>query len=302
MPTNTSAKGLYAAIFSSLLSSLGIVIQAEAIKLLGPLTVCAGASLFGSLILLTLLFLRGEYPDLALLRRHLASLISLTILRGVVGALLFVYALSLTPSIKAMFFTKAEPYLVIFWSWLLGRGGIARREGVLLVLHIAAAVVLSTSGRLSFERAQLGDLLILLALACSSLSYIVGKSVTQAIGAKLTNALTQLFSAVLLLPAAIYLAPPGAWNFVSLGWAYLWLQVLMFNIIALTLWFYAIKTIDGWIVSALRAVGPLAAAPFAWYLFDQSLTPLQLAAGGVVLATSAAIARQHIISKAKVTL
>ena len=297
-----ASSGIYAAIVSSILSSVGIVIHAETVRLLGPLAVCAFASLLGSALLFAYFRLTNTLPSQSELKENFKSLLILTVLRSVAGALLFVYALSLTSSIKAMFFTKAEPYFVVFWSWLFGRGGLSRKHILLLLLHVAAAITLSTGGDLSLGKGQLGDLFVLAAMACSSLSYIVGKDVTRRIGARVTNAVTQLFGAVMLIPFALVLTPDSAWDISNPGWALLVLQVLMFNIIALTLWFYAIKSVDGWVVSALRAVGPLVAAPIAWVFFGQSLSALQVAAGALVLSTSALIAREHLVNTSKAAL
>ena len=74
----------------------------------------------------------------------------------------------------------------------------------------------------------------------------------------------------------------------------------MFQVIGLTLWFVALKFMQGWIVSALRAVGPVIAAPFAFLFFGQSLSCFQVGGAVLVLATSALIAREHVSQKTKV--
>jgi probable blue pigment (indigoidine) exporter len=54
----------------------------------------------------------------------------------------------------------------------------------------------------------------------------------------------------------------------------------------MTLWYWALERLDGWLVSALRAVGPVLAAPVAWIFFEQKLSPLQILGAAIVLLTA----------------
>jgi probable blue pigment (indigoidine) exporter len=101
---------------------------------------------------------------------------------------------------------------------------------------------------------------------------------------------------LILLPFAFLFSPTLAWTS-AIGWNYLIGYVIMFNVIGLTLWFAALKTVKGWIVSALRALGPIAGMPVAFLLFGETLTPIQIVGAAVVLATSFLIAREHKVHK-----
>jgi probable blue pigment (indigoidine) exporter len=99
---------------------------------------------------------------------------------------------------------------------------------------------------------------------------------------------------LVVLPLALAVSPLSSWNVFSLGWTYLIAFVLLFNVVGLTMWFASLKTVRGWMVSALRAIGPIAGAPFAWLLFGEILSPVQIIGALIVVSTSAIIAREHI--------
>ena len=65
----------------------------------------------------------------------------------------------------------------------------------------------------------------------------------------------------------------------------------------MTMWLASLKSVKGWIVSALRAIGPIAGVPVAWLLFGEILTPIQILGGIIVLITSVVIAKEHLRRK-----
>ena len=123
-------------------------------------------------------------------------------------------------------------------------------------------------------------------------SYFYGKKLSKKIGAMTTNGIAQFVGGLLLLPLMLLITPQG--QLVSeTGWFYLISYVLLFNVIGLTLWYFSLKTVRPWIVSSLRAIGPLAGAPLAFILFGDVLTSIQLVGAVVVLASSSAIVYEH---------
>jgi len=293
---------LWPAILSSVFSSLSVIFQIKSIQYLSPYVVASLALIIGALFFFVGFLVTKQFPKISLLRANLFSLVALIVLRCLAGNFLFVYSLSLTTGIKAMFFTKAEPYFVLFWYWILKKGSVKGKHIALLLLHVVGAIFLSTGGNFHLGKDQLGDGLILVAMACSSLSYFYGMDASHALGARATNAITQFCGGLILLPIALLYATPENWSLASPGWAYLAIHILLFNIIALTLWFKALRSIDAWIVSALRAIGPVVAAPLAWVFLGEVLNPIQIIAAVVVLLTSALIAREHIIASTRVNL
>lgn len=221
----------------------------------------------------------------------------MTLLRPLLGQLILVYGLSLTTGIKAIFFTKSEPYFVLFWHWLLKREKVKPKYLILLLFHIVGAVILSTGGKFILNKPQVGDLLIILAIGFFSLSYSYGKILANNIGPQASNAITLGIAGIFLLPLTLIFNPFPFPSQHPTGWLYLLIWVLLFNVIGLTFWFSSLKSVAPWIVSALRSIGPLVGAPVAYFVFGESLSFLQTLGGAIVLFTSFLIAREHLRSR-----
>lgn len=278
-------KGLLFAIISPLVSGIATILLGGAAKLLHPLVILSLAPLIGGVLLAFFLLSRGEKFKVKELKQNSKELFLLITVRQVIGWIPFVVALTFTDAIKAIFLTKVEPYFVLFWHWLIKKEPVKPRHVFLLAVHVSGAILLSTGGRFALGKAQLGDLFIVVSMATSSLSYIWATSLARKIGAIKTNSFMLLVAGLVFLPLAFIISPVSGWvNFT--GWVYLVGYAVLFSTIGLSLWFISLKSVRGWIVSALRALSPLFAVPFAYFLFGQTLSAVQILGGIVVLATS----------------
>ncbi len=273
-----------------MLSSLGWIFQGVAVLALTPLVVASVQGILAGVIYLIHLRWTGAKIPRALIRENARDLIEFTFLRSFLASILFCYALQTTDAIKIMFFTKLEPYFVIFWTWLLLGQKVSRYHGVLLAVHIWGAILLSTGARFNLTQSQWGDLMVVGAEAILSYSYLHAARLSKSLGAVHTNGISGLASGLALLPLAIFTAPLAAWNIFTIGWLNLVIVVLLFNVFALTLWYAALRHIEPWLVSALRAVGPVLAAPLAWIFLGERLSSVQIGGAAIVLLTSALLA------------
>ena len=286
--------GLLLAILSPILSSIATIFQSGASKLLTPVFIASVGSIIGGIILFFILLITGKLPSVQKIKENKFDLTSMTVLRFILGALIFAWALSLTTGIKAIFFTKVEPYFVLLWFWLIQKGEVKKIHVLLLGVHIIGAILLSSGGILEFGIGQLGDVLVIIAMGLFSLSYIPGQRLSSNMGARQSSLITMGVGGLVILPFAILFAPVTSWNVFSIGWTYMLAWIILFNVIALTMWFASLKSVKGWMVSALRAIGPIAGAPVAWLLLGEILTPLQIIGGAIVLFTSVMIAKEHL--------
>lgn len=287
------------AVISPFFSSIATIFSAQATKELTPLIVTSIGGLVGSFILFSILLLRKSKIDYELTKKKYREILILTILRPLLGALVLAIGLSLTTGIKAIFFTKTEPYFVLFWYWILKKEKAKIGYLILLAIHIIGAIILSTGGNFAVNKPQIGDFLIILAMGFFSLSYFYSKNLSHSIGAQFSNAVTLGIAGIILLPFTFFVKPFVYSNFEPIGWLHLLIYVVLFNVIGLTLWFSSLKTVPGWIVSALRALGPILGAPIAYLVFKETLSTLQILGGTVVLLTSFLIAREHLKNSPK---
>lgn len=286
----TRRSAIFFAILSSMLSSLGWIFQGTAVLALGGMVVAAVQGLLAGVIYLLHLRWTGRKIPFALIAENKRDLIQFTFLRSILASVLFCYALETSPTIKVMFFTKLEPYFIIFWSWLLMGQVVSRYHGVLLAVHIGGAILLSTGGQMSVQEGQIGDLMVFVAMCVLSYSYLNAARLSKSLGAVHTNGVSALVSGLFLMPFAVAIAPASAWNVFTYAWLNLVIVVLLFNVFALTLWYAALRHVEPWLVSALRAVGPVLAAPLAWIVLGERLDQIQIGGAAIVLLTSALLA------------
>ncbi|MBF8249814.1 MAG: hypothetical protein HW400_415 [Candidatus Levybacteria bacterium] len=292
--------GLIAAILSPFFSSVSTIFKSEAARGLSPLVVVSFGGIIGSLILFLIAKVRREAISKKILQRNIKDLFLIIVLRFMIGELVFTYGLIKTSAIKAIFFTKIEPFFVLILGWLFLREKVKASNLMLLIVHLAGALLLSTGGISVIPRS--GDLLVIIAMLCFASSYIVGKRISHAMGATLGNAIPLGIGSLVLFPFAILSSYPHLSTYSVKGWEYLLIYVILFNVIALTLWFSSLKLVKGWIVSALRYVGPILGAPVAYFMFGQTLSPTQIAGAGIIVATSLLIAREHFKEEKKINL
>jgi drug/metabolite transporter (DMT)-like permease len=279
--------GIFCAVASSVLSSLAWIFQGEAVHRLTPMVVAAGQGLMTGVVYLVHLRISGQQFPHAAVRTHARKLTEYILLRRVIGGILVCYALLMSESIKVMFLTKLEPYLILFWVWLLQGKTIPRPHAILLAVHITGAILLSTGGSFTPSKLDPGDFLLIAAIALFAYCYLHAEHLSHELGAAHLNGVSSIAAWIILLPIAVVLAPTAAWNPISIGWLNLLIVVLLFDVIAVTLWYHSMRSLEGWVVSALRAVGPVLAAPFAWLFFNQSLNQMQILGAALVLITSA---------------
>ena len=288
-----STRGILAALLSSGASGIAAVFLTGATRFISPFLITLLTAICGGAGMCLFAWLRGE-ARLVKLRGNSAPIVRVALLRCVATALLYVLGASMTDASKVVFFTKAEPYFVLFFGWFLYRERLQKTEALLLAVHLGGALLLSTAGRVSeLGRGQLGDLFIISATFLSAYTYRDSKQLSEQMGGVLAAGITNLlgaavFGLVCLSPAVDVSAAPA-----FRGWAFFALHILFFQFLALPLWFAALRSVKGWMVSALRATGTLLGLPVAYLVLGERLDWIQLIGGALIVATSAVIGRLH---------
>lgn len=289
--------GLLPAILSPFLSSVATIFKTGATKTLTPLAVVAIGGIIGSVILVFIARLFREKITLQKLKANKKDLLLVLLLRSLIGELFLTFGLSQTQAVKAIFLTKIEPYFVLIFAWIIYKEKVQPKHLLLLLVHLVGAIILSTGGNLNIiSKAQIGDIFIIIAMALFASSYSFGKRLAENVGPISSNAVTMGIASLILTPVLLVFSPIQNLSN-TLGWTYLIVYVILFNVIALTLWYQSLKTVKGWVVSALRYVGPILGAPFAYLLLKETLTLTQIFGAVIVIATSFLIVREHILSK-----
>jgi len=281
------------AIISSVLSSVGTLFKVQGVRHVPPLLAAAGGVLFAGLLALVLLALTRNLPSWSAIKQVRVPLLKTAFCRAVFSNMIFTVGLAYTTGVEAVFLTKMEPYLVIFWSWVLDKRRPSGNHLALLVVHVLGAILLSVGGRgFSGEISWFGDLIVVSAVVTAALSYRYAPQVTKVLSPMQTACLGELIGGVLTLPVALLVSPLVFGPEQQLGWFYIGIHAVMFYILAMSFLYASLNGIEGWLSSALRATGPVIATPIAFLLFGESLTPIQIFGALVVLVTSALISRR----------
>ncbi len=286
-------KALLFAILSTCFSSIAVIYHAIAAKEIPIFQAIAVSNTSGGLILLSFLLLRREKIDWKTLLNHKFDFFMVMMCRFIVGTIILWKAMSLTLGIKAMFFSKVEPYFILLWQWILDGVTIPLGHFYLLLVHFLGAVILSGGDFSELGPTQIGDLLLLVAMSIYALSYRFASRLTTGVSPLSLAMLTQLTSGLLFFPLALMYQPLMTWQFEGPGWFALFMTVILWNLLGFPFWFIALKGLPGWLVSALRALGPVVAAPIAIIFFGQHLSTWQWAGAAIVISTSFLLARER---------
>jgi len=288
-------KAVSFAILSAVFSSLAIVIvSVGAHSGINPILFTALSGIIGSVFLLVLMKMGRERLTLAKIRRNWHDILGSLAFRGLLGTSILYVGLGITTGIEAIFFTKMEPYFVMFLDWITGKVKIRRYHVALLSIHLAGVFLLATGGSFSLSHLEFGDLLIIFAVFCFAVSYRYGKRMSRNIGPKGSVVLTNGLGSIILLPIGLLISGVISHGLGSTAWLFIITNAALSYVLSITLWFASLKETRGWIVSALRAVGPVAIAPVAFLFFGQTLGAGQIVGAGIIVVTAFLIAREHV--------
>jgi len=284
-------RGLFAALVSTVTSSLAWVYAANAVIVLGVSSTAFYERMLGILLLIPIIWsFRQKLPTIAEMRPHQRTILTVALGRDVISTLFCQAALLYTASNKVMFLTKVEPYLVLLFGIMLHRTRLTFLSGTLLTIHLIGAILLSFGDAgFSLRMDQVGDFLLLTGVIINACCYERSSQMARQFGALRSSLISQAvalpFLAILALCIGnnLFELPTADFNIAVYNIS---LTVILFSVIAITTWFYALRELPSWLVSALRSLGPVIAAPVAWIYYDQGLSQIQIIGAIMIIATS----------------
>jgi drug/metabolite transporter (DMT)-like permease len=274
---------VYAALAVQTLISAGTYLAAKrAMQELAPLeVVMARMALCGVVFAGILVFTPGRVlPP----RASLPLVVALGLLAGPLNQGLFFWGLSRSLPAHAALLYALTPLGV--YLYLLGRGRERGSATRLLGIGVAfAGVVVLLLGRgLTHARGPLlGDLFILVAVACWVLYTAEGRRLIAAHGALRASAWTMLAASVLTLPFAPWVVDVDR----VLGASPLALGLLVYlglltSVVAYILWYYALSRLEASRVAVFANLQPPFTAIAAWLILGDALT-WEIGVGGVLV-------------------
>ena len=133
-------------------------------------------------------------------------------------------------------------------------------------------------------------LVCLLAAALYSVYIVVGARELANADSVASGTIVCLSAAATLLAASLFREPhfPGVWW----GWAALGAIALVSTVIAIMAFFAGLRRVGPAIASIASTLEPVVTVALAWTLLGESLSPIQVAGGALVLAAAASLARR----------
>lgn len=280
------------AIISSVLSSVATLFKVQGVHHLPPLLAASVGVLFAGALTFVVLVVTRKVPTWVSLKQVGKPLLQLSFCRSFFSNIIFTTGLLHTTGVEAVFLTKMEPYLVIFWAWILDKHRPSGNHLALLVVHVAGAILLSAgSSTQAHGVSWFGDLLVVCAVVTAALSYRFAPKVTKVLNPLQTACVSETIGGLASLPIALALCPIELGPQQIEGWLFIAAHSILFYIFSIALLYASLNGIEGWLSSALRATGPVLATPIALIFFGETLTPVQLFGAATVLVTSALISK-----------
>ncbi len=202
---------------------------------------------------------------------------------------------AVTTATNTALFLRMEPYLIMLFAWIFHRSRPHPGEVTLLTVHIVGALLIALGGAWGVSGSErstwIGDCMAFAGVVNSALCYPIYKQVSQEVG-HLTFGF--LFSIASVLPVLIlYLLFEVSQPIVFTERGVLGLvTIMLYSVSAVPLFFYAIRGLPSWKVSAFRVVSPVIVVPLAWLLLGEQMSGVQLLGAFLVLVTTIMLARQ----------
>jgi drug/metabolite transporter (DMT)-like permease len=212
------------------------------------------------------------------------------ILMGAIGyvgqALCYFTALNYASAGLVALLLYAYPTLVCLLAAAFLGERLTRGRLVLLAASFAGIALTLGGGHGTPEGIALG----LAAAAFYSVYIVVGARELAGADPLASATIVCISAAATLLVASLFREPrfPGVWW----SWAALGAIALVSTVVAIMAFFAGLKRVGPSVASIASTLEPVVTVALAWMLLGESLAPIQLAGGALVLASAASLARK----------
>jgi drug/metabolite transporter (DMT)-like permease len=268
---------------SGVFIGLSVVILSYVTKTVHPLVFMTISPIISLPFLAAIsLFLKGQGLRTTI-RNHKKDFLTVFFERFLVAGLVMTFGFSLTLAIRAVFITQLESAFVFAWSALLLKESVRKSKLFMIATLIIGAFLVTTEGNLNvFESVMLGDLLIITALVLLSHSYIPSARFVNANLIRLSMWFTLLSTPFFAALALIFL-PVSAFYVSAYNLILVAMASILFNVIGLPLWFISLRKLKPWVVASSLIVQTLSGAVLSFFWLGQTLSPVQMVGGIIIL-------------------
>ncbi|EFH81779.1 DMT family transporter [Ktedonobacter racemifer] len=285
-------KGFLLTLATACMFGLGAVLGKMASSVLNPLLVTFLNFAVGGGLLLIFLLVRRIALFKHLERRDWLNLLLLVVFGTTLPACCVLYGLALTSAIKAGFLMQMQGISSVLFAVLFLRERLNWKQvgGMLLLLLGSLFVVMKTTQTSILSAFNLGDVLVILGAIGFGYAILPAKALTGKIDSLPLTVWKLLLSALMILPFLSF--QPTAWP-TYLPPFLLWLlpiYIISNFCIGYVTQQEGLKYLQAWESATTMQSTPIFSTLFAMLLLGDSLSPLQLVGGIIVLAGGCVIA------------
>jgi drug/metabolite transporter (DMT)-like permease len=274
--------GILAAISAPFFIALSITFVKLAGVTASPLAISGIASVISLPFLFFPYLIKPTKIDFAVFFKDLRSpFLQVLFTRAILGQILIVTGFTITTAVKSILLLRLEPAFVLFWS-VVFRLESPNPLKVLATLFLIVGALIVVGPKEAFINPNLGDWLIALSLFVISYSYIPAKKVMERVKSSDFAIVLNAVSAVLLLVLSFFFGNPIV-SLTANVWLMITLYAVDFFVIALTLYFYALKTVKPWVIASLLSLEVVYGIILAFLVFKETMAAHQILGATVIL-------------------
>ena len=196
------------------------------------------------------------------------------------------YGLKYTSATKTSLIIATIPVVVMLFSiiFLKEKVRIVNVAGIFISLLGIAILIFGGSAHTAVAQMMLGDILVFGAVLSAAVYMIFTRHLGKTIPPTQITGLQMIFGTMLFLPFFLWDQASMEWDLVSLESIIAVIGLIIFATIGAFLCYnFALSKIEATKVSVFINVIPIITAFGAWFLLGETLTPLQLAGGVIVI-------------------
>ncbi len=274
--------GLLAAISAPFFIALSITFVKLAGISASPLAISGIASVISLPFLLIPHLLKRSKIDLAIFLKELRTpFLQVLITRAVLGQILIVTGFTMTTAVKSILLLRLEPAFVLFWSAVF-RLESPRPLKVIATLFLIVGAVIVVGPKEAFLTPNLGDWCVAFSLFVIAYSYLPAQKIMERVGSADFAIVLNAVSAVVLVGLSFIFGKPIT-SLSANAWLMITLYAVDFFVIALTLYFYALKSVKPWVVASLFSLEVIYGIALAYLIFHETMAAHQILGATVIL-------------------
>ncbi len=284
-------RGIVSAILAPIFIAIAVMFVNFAGKYAHPFLIAALSPLISILFLFPILWVSKEKLFFKEMFTNLKiPFYKVLFFRSIIGQVLIVWGFTSTTLVKSILLLRLEPLFVLIWSvFLLGEKSTVKKFILVGLLIIGTLFVVSPNDPIS--AINVGDLMIIAALASLSYSYIPTEKIVKKSNALSLTAVSNLVSGIFLTVIALLIFSGPAFNISLTGWGLILGGLLAFNVIGITLFFYAFKTVKPWIISSFLSLQVIVGIFLAIVFAGEAMTNMQIIGAIIIMAATYLIGR-----------